>query len=106
MTRQEEIEKGIEYFRKNKNRLASLYLEMYGEAICVTCKGSFKYAYERIVRDKDKEFTTYRMKRGCVINTTMRTEEDLPKGRFTYNNMTNEIAEKLIKYGYSSYFIL
>lgn len=105
MTRKEEIEKGLKYFKENKNRLVSLYKEMYGETICLTCPGSIKHAYEKMYRDRDKVPCSYRMKRGCVINTIMTNIEGVPKGHFTYHNMTDELAKILIENGYEKYFL-
>lgn len=105
MTRKEEIEKGLEYFEQNKNRMVSLYKEMYGETICLNCPGSLPFAYNRMFRDREKEPSRYTMKRGRVIDTTMQENEDIVKGQFSFHNITDDIAENLIKHGYGKFFI-
>jgi hypothetical protein len=106
MTRKEEIEKGLKYFKDNTDRIVSLYKEMYGETICVTCPGSLKIAFEKMYKDRDKQFSSIRMKRGVVINTTMVNHPEIPKGHFTCKNITDEVANILINHGYASYFII
>lgn len=106
MTRSEEIEKGIEYFSKNKERMSSLYSEMYGEDICFDCPGSFAFAFNKMYKDKDKFFPTIKMKRGELIDTLMSDNPNIPKGQYTVHNMTDEIARILIDNGYESKFIL
>jgi len=106
MTRKEEIEKGIDYFRKNKSRLSSLYKEMYGEDICLNCPGSLEYAFEKMYKDRDKTFPTIKMRRGVLIDTTMSEDTEIPKGQYTIHNITDEIATILINKGYRSKFIL
>lgn len=106
MTRKEEIEKGLTYFKKNKERLSSLYKEMYGEDICFNCPGAnLEYAYKKLYKDRERHPLSYRMKRGCVINTMMVDIEGIPKGHYTIHNMTDELAKKLIENGYGSYFL-
>jgi len=106
MTRKEEIEKGLTYFKKNKDRLSFLYKQMYGEDICFTCPGSnLEYAFKKIYKDRDRELPNFRMKRGCVINTMMVDIDGIPKGHFNVHNMTNDLAKKLIENGYGSYFL-
>lgn len=108
MTRKEEIEKGIKYFSANKNRLSSLYKEMYGGEICFTCPGkNIEYAFQKMYNDRDTVFPSIRMKRSLVINTHM-WDEDLgfPKDHFTYHNTSDEMAKKFIELGYKDYFIL
>lgn len=106
MTRKEEIEKGLKYFKANKDRIVSLYKEMYGETICVDCPNSLEMAYKKLLKDIDRDIPSYRMKRGVVINTTMTDNPEIPKGHFTIKNITDDIAKVLIKHGYGSYFIL
>lgn len=105
MTRQEEIEKGITYFYENKDRMSSLYKDMYREDICFSCPGSVDFAYQKMYKDRNKTFATIQMKRGKLIDTTMTGNPNLPQGQFSVHNMTDEIARQLIDNGYASYFI-
>lgn len=105
MTRKEEIEKGLKYFEQNKDRMVSLYKEMYGDTICLNCPNSIPYAYNKMFRDRNKQTSNYRMERGVIIDTTMREEEGIIKGQFSFHNITDEIAENLIIFGYGSKFI-
>lgn len=108
MTRKEEIEKGLKYFKDNPERLSSLYKEMYREDICFTCSGkeaNIKYAYEKLYRDREKSVPTIWMKRETLIDTSMSEDPEIPKGQFTFHNMTDEIARILISKGYSSKFV-
>ncbi len=105
MTRKEEIEKGIEYFKANNDRMSSLYKEMYREDICLNCKGSIEYAYKKMYRDRDKVVPTIQMKRGKIIDTTMWNDERFPKGHFTIHNTSDELAKLFIEVGYREYFI-
>lgn len=106
MTRAEEIEKGIKYFKDNNERMVALYKEMYGATICLTCPGSIEHAYEKMFKDRNKEICNFKMKRGDVINTIMSDNPILPKGHYTIHNMTDELARLFIDNGYASKFIL
>lgn len=109
MTRKEEIEKGIEYFKKNPGRMSSLYTEMYSEDVCLTCPtvdDAIKYAWNKMYEGRDMIVPTIRMKRGKVISTHMWDDPEIPEGHFTFNNTTDELAKKFIEKGYGDYFIL
>lgn len=109
MTRKEEIEKGLKYFKDNPERLSSLYKEMYREDICFTCSGKdagIKYAYNKLYKDRDKPVPTITMKRGRIIDTYMWDESlGFPKGHFTFHNTTDELARRFIEIGYQEYFL-
>ena len=85
--------------------MSSLYREMYNEDVCLTCPGNIEYAFEKMFRDREKIFPTIKMKRGHLIDTTMREEDHIPKGQFTINNITDDIAVILINNGYASHFL-
>jgi len=109
MTRKEEIEKGLKYFKENLHRLSSLYKQMYDEDICFTCpnkKGNIEYAYNKMYNDRNRVFPTIKMRRGCLIDTTISEDPEIPKGQFTRHNITDDIAKILISKGYGSKFIL
>ncbi len=103
MTRSEEIEKGIEYFRANRNRMSSLYKELFGEDICLTCpnvKDATKYAYNKMYENRNKVIGSIRMECGHVI------WDEETQTHYTCKNITDEVAKKLIEKGYADYFIL
>lgn len=107
MTRKEEIEKGVKYFKDNKQRMSSLYKEMYREDICLTCPGSIEHAFNKMYNDREKIFATIPMKRGKIINTHMWDDSlGIPKGHYTFDNTSDELAKKFIALGYKDYFIL
>lgn len=102
----EEVEKGLKYFKKNKDRLSSLYKKMYREDICLTCKGSVQYGFEKLFNDRNKELPIIVMKKGRVINTHLWDDNiGVPKNHYTCHNITDDIAEKLIKLGWGEYFL-
>lgn len=108
MTRKEEIEKGVKYFKENLDRLTSLYKEMYGEVSCPswTCTNSIEYAYKKMYKDRDKVIPGIKMKRSKVIDTHMWDESlGFPKDHFTFHNTTDELARRFIEIGYADYFI-
>ncbi len=109
MTRKEELEKGLNYFKKNPHRASSIYKEMYSEDVCLTCPdpdSAMKFAFEKMYADKDTVFPTIRMHRGKVIDTHMWDESlGFPKGHFTHKNTSDELAKKFIESGYGKFFI-
>lgn len=106
MNYKQEIERGLEYFKKHPNEMVSLYEQMYRDTICLTCPGNLEYAYKKMYKDREREIPTIQMKRGKLIDTTMIEDDRLPKGHFTLKNITDEIALVLIELGYSDCFIL
>lgn len=97
------IAKGVRYSIKNPDEIVSLY-KMYGETICRKCPGVIKKKFNELTKLKGRPMSKYRIKNGGNIDTTMKNDPDLPKGIYTNKNMTDDVAEKLIKGGYSSRF--
>lgn len=101
----EKLNKGLDYFlSEGRYELVSLYKERYGETICSLCKPILKRAYNKLLKEADKETCPYKLKRS--INTETSENPDVIKGHFSNYNLTKEIAENLISNGYQSYFKL
>lgn len=108
MTIKEDIEKGLKYFKENKQELSSLYSKVFGEDICFNCNSkSVEYAFNKLYEKRNEELPTIRMKRGKVINTHMWNESlGFEKDHYTFHNTSDELAKRFITIGYQDYFIL
>jgi len=97
--------KGLEYSIQNPNEIVTLY-KQYGVTICKGCEKGAQVikAFHELELLKDKKMSKYIVKNKMLIDTLMSTDKNIPNGQYTQANMTDEIAEKLIKNGFGSFF--
>lgn len=103
MNVKEELNKGLDYFLKNPKKMGSLYKYVYGEPIACYCGWLIKEKYNQLLINVDKPVCKYKLKSGALIDTTM-TDKDIPKGMYNNYNLTDEVAEILLKNGYADFF--
>lgn len=107
MTNKEIIELGAFKIIDNVNGAAAIfvlrYQEIYGEIICGTCRGVLYEKFLKFKKDFQEnkieimESSIYTITKDSLIDSYM--SNDAPQGHFTSENITDEVAIKLLKAG-------
>lgn len=110
MTLRNFIELGVDHAVNNFDQLASLYKKEYGEALCSACvkqnRQNAVEAFKKVQRRMKRPKCDYPMKAGILIDIPLhRSSEALPYGMWNKDNVTTEVAVKLINAGYGNRFI-
>jgi len=102
------IDRGLQYSLNNPGEFASIYKEVYGEAICRYCPGIIQEKFLKLTSLTPETIQVmserrFQIKHNKLIDTLMSPVP--PQGQWTNANITDDVAIELIKLGYGNRFV-
>jgi hypothetical protein len=102
------LSKGLKYSLDNPQEFSRIYKEVFGEVVCSYCPGIIQDKFNKLLNTTEKQIVSMKQRKwniikGKVIDTYM--SKDGPWGHYTNDNITDEVAEKLILMGYGASLI-
>jgi hypothetical protein len=101
------ISKGVQYNIDNPREITDFFKSVFNEDLCRYCPGKIHDKFLELSQLNEHKLNSmlerkYRMLPGKLIDTYNSSE--LPQGHWTDKNITDEVAEKLIKAGFGKFF--